>query len=78
MPIYEYACQECESRFEKIRAIKDADAPMDCVYCQSGEIRRVVTSAFAHSSGSIVAGGKSGCAGCQGGACGGCSGTCGY
>ena len=30
MPVYEYLCRTCESRFEARRSMGDAGAPIDC------------------------------------------------
>lgn len=35
MPIYEYACLDCGERFETMRSMKDADAPISCRLCES-------------------------------------------
>ncbi len=33
MPIYEYLCQDCRTRFEVLRPMKDADTPIECQQC---------------------------------------------
>jgi putative FmdB family regulatory protein len=33
MPIYEYRCESCETRFEKLRPMREAEAPTDCPRC---------------------------------------------
>jgi putative FmdB family regulatory protein len=30
MPLYEYRCQTCDTRFEARRTVDDADAPLPC------------------------------------------------
>ena len=30
MPVYEYVCRTCDSRFEARRSMSDASAPIDC------------------------------------------------
>jgi putative FmdB family regulatory protein len=30
MPLYEYRCRECDTRFEARRAVTDADAALPC------------------------------------------------
>ncbi len=71
MPIYEYLCAECDTRFEAIRSFSKADDPISCENCQSVETQRAVTTAFAHSGGRIVAGSSSasGCGSCSAGSC---------
>ncbi len=44
MPIYEYQCQACDYRFEKLQ--KMSDAPIrDCPECVEPEVRKLVTAA---------------------------------
>jgi len=69
MPIYEYVCLECKERFEVLRPMKDADAPISCTTCTSDHTSRLLTVFFATSSGKVVAGGASGCANCSSGSC---------
>lgn len=40
MPVYEYACNECGNRFEKMQPIT-ADALKDCPHCGKSALRRV-------------------------------------
>lgn len=71
MPIYEYICNICETRFEALRSFSRADDPIECNSCQSLETQRAVSAAFAHSGGRVVAGSSasSGCGTCSGGSC---------
>lgn len=41
MPIYEYECKNCSTRFEKLQSIT-AEPLSECVNCGSGPIRRVL------------------------------------
>jgi|SRR5436190_2653742 len=41
MPIYEYECNNCGKRFEKLQSIT-ADPLTECLICGSGPIRRVL------------------------------------
>jgi putative FmdB family regulatory protein len=51
MPIYEYRCGECESRFEKlVRSAGDEPAGLACPHCGSDDVRRLI-SRVAVSSG---------------------------
>lgn len=74
MPIYEYICRDCETRFEALRSMSKADASIACENCEGENTSRAVSAAFAHSGGRVVAGGssQSGCGGCAGGSCGSC------
>ncbi|MBN1261773.1 MAG: zinc ribbon domain-containing protein [Anaerolineae bacterium] len=75
MPIYEYACPECDIRFDKRRSMADADMPIACPSCGSLHPRRAL-SLFAtvggSSKSSTSSGGGSGCSGCSGGSCSSC------
>jgi putative FmdB family regulatory protein len=72
MPIYEYICKDCGERFETLRAMKDADAPMACQNCNSQHTSRMLSVFFAQSGGRVVAGGNGGCAGCSSSSCASC------
>lgn len=74
MPIYEYVCKECRTRFDMLRSMKDADAPINCKQCESMNTTRQVSLFFANSGGRVVAGSNAGagCAGCAGGSCASC------
>jgi putative FmdB family regulatory protein len=41
MPIYEYECSNCKTRFEKMQSIT-AEPLTECVNCGGGPIRRVL------------------------------------
>lgn len=75
MPLYEYRCSDCETKFEKlIRGISTNPDGVACPDCGS-ETRRLVSACAAVSRGeggqvTSVAGGG-GCAGC-GGSCASC------
>lgn len=76
MPIYEYVCQDCGTRFESLRLMRDADAPIACKQCASQHTLRQVTTCYAQSGGRVLAGSggssSGGCAGCSGGSCSSC------
>ena len=43
MPLYEYQCEACGSRFEKIQ--KFSDPPIEvCVKCGKGPVRKLISS----------------------------------
>lgn len=71
MPIYEYVCLECREKFELMRPMRDADAPVNCKKCDSSHTSRLLSVFFANSGGRVVAdsSGGGGCAGCAGGSC---------
>ena len=68
MPIYEYACMECESHFEELVRAGDS---VSCPDCGASNVRKQL-SVFASVAGSAAqtlgGGGSSG--GCCGGGCG--------
>ena len=33
MPVYEYFCRTCNTRYDKLRPLRDADAPVACPTC---------------------------------------------
>ncbi|MBN1886595.1 MAG: zinc ribbon domain-containing protein [Thermoflexales bacterium] len=76
MPIYEYTCEDCEKKFDALRPMSKADAPIDCKHCHSKHTSRLVSVFAAHSktaSGSVstIAGGSGGggCASCSSHSC---------
>jgi putative FmdB family regulatory protein len=69
MPVYEYFCSSCRSKFEALRPMRQADDPIECERCQSPRTARVLSLFYASSGGQALegAGGGGGCA--CGGAC---------
>ena len=66
MPLYEYRCRSCDSRFETyVRARVD---PVNCPECRADTIEKLVSS-FALTSGG-TRGMSSGSGGCGRGGCG--------
>jgi len=68
MPIYEYQCQDCLATFDLRRSFSQADDPVDCPYCQSSAVSKLLSTFFALSveSGGATKtiGGGTPCAGC--------------
>jgi putative FmdB family regulatory protein len=76
MPLYEYTCSDCASRFEALRSMSDADAPIICPDCGGQRAERAISLfAAVSSSGKVIAGVGSSCGSCSssGSACAGCS-----
>ena len=71
MPIYEYVCDDCNERYERI--VLRQDAAVTCPKCAS-ERHTIQLSVFAAHGGAKASGGPSGGAtgggGCCGGSCG--------
>ena len=74
MPLYEYLCLDCQNRFDALRSMKDADAPIECDQCQSQHTSRLISLFNAQSGGRVVAGSApaGGCAGCSASSCASC------
>ena len=69
MPIYEYACMECESHFEEL--VRNAEQAVACPDCGAGNVLKQMSSfAVAGVSSQPSFGGGGG--GCCGGSCGSC------
>ncbi len=49
MPIYEYECLSCGSKFEYFRNLSDNDGELKCPHCEAANPRRVY-SVFATTS----------------------------
>lgn len=70
MPVYEYVCKDCETKFEVLRPFARMDDPADCP--RGHDSGRRVLSSFAamtkdpYGDPSPVSGGG-GCGGCAGG-----------
>ena len=73
MPIYEYTCLDCGTRFDALRAMSEADHPIRCEACESEHTTRVLSIFAAHSEGRVIAGGGSSCDSCSATSCASCS-----
>ncbi len=74
MPVYEYLCKECNSRFDTLMRLSSASTQVACSSCSSPNVRRLMSSfatvggyddEFVASSANVGGGG-----GCCGGGCG--------
>jgi putative FmdB family regulatory protein len=76
MPLYEYYCADCRTKFDALRPMDKADATIQCKNCESLHTSRVLSLFAAHSKSEAVSsasaqsfsGGNGG--GCCGGMCG--------
>jgi len=50
MPIYEYVCEKCGEKFEKMRGFSDDDKDLNCPKCQAPHPKRSI-SLFSSSGG---------------------------
>lgn len=65
MPLYEYYCSDCQTKFDALRSISNADAPIACQDCQGENTSRMLSLFFAHSDGRAVAQGAPACTSCS-------------
>ncbi|MEP7223610.1 MAG: zinc ribbon domain-containing protein [Actinomycetota bacterium] len=70
MPIYEYACMECESHFEEL--VRSSDEAVTCPECGAAKVLKQLSSFAVHGAASkpSFAGPSGGGGGCCGGSCG--------
>ena len=75
MPVYEYVCTACPSRFEKLRPMADMDAEAPCPECGSSQTSRALSvfaafmnDGYGNTRASFNLGSGGGC-GAEGGAC---------
>ena len=75
MPIYEYVCSDCDSKFELLRPVSKSDEPAECPECK-GKCERVLSSfcCMTTSSSGVTSslGGGSSCASCGSSNCASC------
>ncbi len=52
MPIYEYRCETCNERFERLfLSLKQIPAEIACPACQSTQVQRVMSAPAVHKTG---------------------------
>ena len=78
MPLYEYVCADCQTKFEALRSMSQADSPIACQRCNSLQTSRVFSTFAALSRSNsgqtkAVAGTGGGCANCASHRCSTCS-----
>jgi len=77
MPIYEYICSECDSKFEQLRPLSQYGQAADCPKCHKPARRKMSTFAcFSASAGGMprtVPGTGGSCSGCSSGNCSTCA-----
>jgi putative FmdB family regulatory protein len=70
MPLYEYMCLDCKTRFDALRSMKDADLQIDCVQCGGNHTSRLISLFNAQSGGRVIASSApTSCAGCSATSC---------
>jgi putative FmdB family regulatory protein len=68
MPIYEYACMECEDHFEEL--VRSSEQVVTCPSCGAAKVLKQLSSFAVHGSSSKPSGVASSGGGCCGGSCG--------
>lgn len=48
MPVYEYFCRTCRTKYDKLRPMADADAPIACPECGERNSVRALSLIAAH------------------------------
>jgi len=70
MPIYEYRCLDCNTKFEQIVSLTSPKEKITCVKCKSGRVQKAISASsyrLSTSSGSsIPSGALSGCSSSSG------------
>ena len=67
MPIYEYACMECEDHFDEL--VRSDDQVIACPSCHATDVLKQISSFAVHgatakpSFGGVAGGGAGGCCG---------------
>jgi putative FmdB family regulatory protein len=51
MPIYEYRCEDCETKFEKLVRRSTDVAEIECPSCGQKHLRQVLSTFAAHATG---------------------------
>lgn len=51
MPVYEYECDKCGSKFEVLRPISGDDREVKCPHCQAENPRWVISRVAGYASG---------------------------
>ena len=65
MPLYEYICNDCSTKFDALRSINNADAPIACQDCQGENTSRLLSLFFAHSDGRTITQSAPACTSCS-------------
>jgi putative FmdB family regulatory protein len=50
MPVYEYFCRDCHTKHEKLRPMREADAPVSCPTCNTQNSVRALSVFVMHGA----------------------------
>ena len=70
MPIYEFECRKCGTRFEKLCGFSATD--VNCAKCGETDVRKLMSMFSSVSKGSDRSSSSSSCGGCSKSSCSGC------
>jgi putative FmdB family regulatory protein len=65
MPLYEYECPDCDTRFDALRAMSKADAPITCPKCDGKHAHRAISLFSAIGGDGVIAGEGASCDSCS-------------
>jgi len=74
MPIYEYVCSECGSKFELLRSLSQATEEVSCPHCHNAA-KRILSTFVSHSTddmGFTKSVGGNSCSSCSSASCDSC------
>jgi putative FmdB family regulatory protein len=71
MPIFEFSCPRCKTKFEKLCSRAERDEPAACPDCGCVKGKRLMSMFAGHTAGGSIGGGG-GCGGCAKSSCAGC------
>ena len=52
MPLYEYECQKCGKKMEKVFPIKDCPRTVGCIHCR-GEAKKILSATAIQTDGDV-------------------------
>ena len=73
MPLYEYRCPDCGKRFDALRTMSQADAPVICPECGEMRASRAISLFAAIGITGTIAGAGSSCGSYSAESCAGCA-----
>lgn len=44
MPLYEYECEDCKTRFTLLKRLSESDEKTKCPYCDSEKTKKIVST----------------------------------
>jgi putative FmdB family regulatory protein len=50
MPVYEFACRDCQKAFEIVRPMSESSADVTCIHCGSRKVERIWSTVYTVTS----------------------------